>query len=306
MEIDPILREVLLFVERQHDVVCGERLTLGNIVSTVFRATRGTQRLVMKIGLTELALQEVEKNIAGYAEMRAIGAEELLPNPLITTISYQGIPLILMEDCGPDFWHASQVAEYPVTLYEHLIGRMRSIYERTRRSTTHADYLEPLRLRLVEQYKAYLPTLINKELIDRLEKLESETVTISTVCFSSFDFTPEDVFVTERGVRYLDPLPGLLGMPAIDLACFAGVARDVYSLPGGKEGYDLIYKFVESELPTLLGCGIANARQHFLFGRALQCALSARFRMERERERAVLFAKQSEAFLSRFLAGSMG
>jgi len=300
------LQEVLLFLERQHGVICDERLTLGNVVSTVFRATQGVQRLVVKIGLTEFALREVEKNIAGYDEMRAIGAQELLPNPLITTISYEGIPLILMEDCGLDFWHATQVAEHPVMLYEYLIGHMRGIYERTRRAAVDRQYLEPLRLRLLEQYRVHLLTLINEELIERLEKLKSETVAISTVCFSSFDFTPEDVFVTERGVKYLDPLPGILGMPAIDLACFAGVARDVYDLPGANEGYDFIYKFVESELPILLDCGVANARQHFLFGRALQCALSARFRMEHERERAALLAKQSETFLSQFLVELTG
>lgn len=296
----PNLRDIIAFLKRDHGIDCGKQLTLGNVVTTVFRARRGDEQLVVKIGLAESAEAEVRRNIEGYQNVRAIGAAELLPNPL-EIFSYDDIPMLVMQDCGDDFWHAVRISKEPVELYRKLVTRMEDVYRRTKRQNNNTDYFKPLHLLLIEQYRKHISALIDQTLTDRLETASLDSLTVPAVCFSSFDFTPEDVFVTETGVKYLDPLPDVLGVPTLDLACFADVARDAYDLPGAHEGYEIISEFAYARIPIILDCSEACSKQYFLFGRALQSALSARARIASEPSRAKTFAAQSEKFLLEFL-----
>ena len=297
----PNLNEVLYFLATTHQIVCKENLTLGNVVKTVFRATRGKDLLVVKIGLSDRAAKEVLLNRKGYDELRSIGAHRLLPNPLFN-LDYKGVPVVIMEDCGPDFYHASRAERNPVTLFKQLVETMELVYSETRRPYSGEGQLRYLRAFLVYQYEVYLHNNIDRELIDEIRNFDISCMTIPLTCFSSFDFTPEDVFVGSFGVKYVDPLPNLLGMPAIDLACFAGVALDAHGLPGSKDGYTVLEDFAVHKVSKILGVTENVASCLFSFGRALQSALSARFRLLNEPHRVPVLCRQSEAFARKFLS----
>lgn len=102
------------------------------------------------------------------------------------------------------------------------------------------------------------------------------------ICFSTFDFTPEDVFVAASTLKYVDPKPGQLGVPILDLACFAGVARDAHKLPGAEAGYDTLRAFALLEVADLLDIKRDQGELLFGLGRALQLGLSGFFRLESE------------------------
>jgi len=102
-------------------------------------------------------------------------------------------------------------------------------------------------------------------------------------------------------LRYADPLPNLLGIPVIDLACFAGVARDAYHLPGSRLGYMVLRKLALWEVPKIIGLGSEECARLFFFGRALQCSLSSRFRIEKDFLAAEKFYRKSKFFLGKFL-----
>ncbi len=294
------LDEIKSYLSRSRCVTCGETLTLGNLVPTVFRACRGKERLVVKIGSSLRAAQEVRMNCAGYEAMRKIGAGNLVPG-LLEYLEFRGVPILVMEDCGPDFWHAVQVAPDPVRLYTQLLWNMEPVYATTRRCGDGEAYLNSLRDRLIRQYETHLFSLVGVELVSELRRLPLRQLVPSTLCFSSFDFTPEDVFLTDKGVKFADPLPEVLGVPIVDLACFGGVARDAHHLPGSEEGYRQIQIFALGELPSLLELTERQAERLFAFGRALQCALSARFRLQSEPESADTLAKMSRSFLQEFM-----
>ncbi len=282
-------------------VDCGEPLTLGNVVSTVFRADRHGESLVVKIGLSERAATEVRMNCAGYEALQRIGASSLVPDPL-EYVEFQDIPILIMEDCGPDFWHAVRASKDPAPLYGRLFWAMEPVYAKTRQRGGGEAYLESLRRRLLRQYQVHLRGLVPPRPVSRLADADLHDLNPPVLCFASFDFTPEDVFLTDKGARFADPLNEVIGVPIVDLACFGGVARDAYGLPGSDEGYRDLETLALSALPWLLELSGEQAGRFFALGRALQCAISARFRLNTDPDRAEELAHRSESFLTEFLA----
>lgn len=112
-------------------------------------------------------------------------------------------------------------------------------------------------------------------------------------CFASFDFTPEDVFLSTDGLKYVDPKKSLLGIPIIDMACFGGVAKDAFALPGPVEGYDILKNFAINDISSLLKIDKTTAEAIFYLGRALQMALSSRFRLKTEADKSHQFFEKS-------------
>lgn len=127
------------------------------------------------------------------------------------------------------------------------------------------------------------------------------SIQVRSLCFSSFDFTPEDVFVSEAAIKYADPVTSVVGIPIIDLACFSGVARDAYQLPGSAEGHDILYSYAIEHVSSILGINSTEAIRIWHFGRALQCALSARFRIDSDEGKSMSLTQLSEDHLRMFL-----
>lgn len=63
-------------------------------------------------------------NMSGYSEMRNIGATQLIPSPL-EYVEIDSIPVIIMQDCGSDFWHAVRERQKPVEMYLKLVEELK-------------------------------------------------------------------------------------------------------------------------------------------------------------------------------------
>ncbi|MEK7076762.1 MAG: hypothetical protein AAB967_00870 [Patescibacteria group bacterium] len=286
-----------------HGITCGDAFDAGHIVSSVYRARRGSEKLVVKIGANERSAKEVRRNWEGYNALSAIGASSLRPD-YVELLTFLEVPTIVMSDCGPTFLSVVRVADRPENLYSRLVDAIRPVHVATLRDDADGNalhVLEGLRTLLARQYEEHLVGWVSSDALLLLCQTSFERLALRRVCFSSFDFTPENVCLTPHGVKYIDPPPEVLGIPIIDLACFAGVARDACQLPGSEAGYRILFSYACEELPQILAIHPQHSFALFCFGRALQCGLSARFRKESEPERALMFARKSESFLVAFL-----
>src|SRR3989338_5462483 len=289
MKNESMFQKVKVSLVSELGIELGEMLVLGNKCSHVFKAVQGGNFVVVKLG---------------YIEMERIGASILMPNPL-HIFEINEIPIIVMQDCGLDFWHAVKIDNDPLTLYQSLISGLGQVYSITKRDGREdsINSLNSVRDRLINQYQKYLfPVFGNRSgMIDALKKIDFRVIASESVCFASFDFTPEDVFITSSGIKYVDPLPGLIGVPIIDMACFAGVARDAYELPGSVKGYEIIQNFAIEKIPEIIRLNKDVAKSIFFLGRSLQCALSSRFRIGKGDGRDVYFFEMSCYYCNSFL-----
>lgn len=294
------LSQIVTTLQDLFNIQCHDPLTLGNVCKTVYRATSQHRALVIKIGLGERPAHEVRLNRDGYRVLRSIGAGRLLPDPAVY-LEIHGTPILVMEDCGPDFLHHVQASNDPVGLYQRLVDEVHDVYLETRCSDSPQPAVAKTQRLLVDQCRKHLQGLVDSRLVDRVEDASTDSFADVQSCFSTFDFTPEDVFLTEHGIKHADPLPDALGIPVIDLACFAGVARDAHRLPGSNEGYEIMERYALQVLPNLINLSPSDAQRLFSLGRALQSALSCRFRLHGDRERALVLAGMCEAHMRDYL-----
>jgi len=147
------LSMVLEALKNEQGITLGEQLTLGNVCKSIYRGKISGEKVVIKIGISEPEQEEIRRNILGYQEMKMIGAQAVIPQSL-QCISVLDLPVIIMEDCGLDFWHAVQQSHNPASLYEKLVQELLSLYKATKSAAEKAVVsLESIRERLVRQYE---------------------------------------------------------------------------------------------------------------------------------------------------------
>lgn len=279
-----------------------ERLTAGNICEVVYRVVEESGRqLVLKVGADKRTIAEIQMNLAGYQKLRDCGLANLPPAVVAAKVKH-GWAFILMEYCGPDFVAQARTVSNPLQLYSRLIAEMERVYRQSlQESGASLKMVDIVAKKAAEQYKRYLRSLDPMGTVapqlDALVALMGE-LDLRLSCFSSWDFTPEDVYLTPRGIKYGDPHEEILGIPVIDLACFGGVVRDAYQLPGSKRGYQMLRTFASGSVAPLLEISDEVAEKVFLLGRVLQCFLSARFRIASEPGRANDLFSQGKRYLT--------
>lgn len=296
------LLEILQWLKDKHEIACAtDGFKWGHKCKTVFRANKLGQSLVVKIGLTSEAKREVLMNQEGYRGIREIGADKYLPHPCIIA-KFRGVPILIMENCGENFFEMIKRANVPGTAYDNLAGELMCLYRATSRSDWHEKIIENLLLigtELEKQFRRHLsffePFATSEHLFESIKRRFS-LISVSSGCFACWDFTPEDIFLAPDGLKIIDP-PGIVfGLPIVDLACFAGVARDVYGLPGAEHGYRRLYK-LSREVGAMLGISSADSKMLFNLGRALQCSLSSRFQIAKDPARAKKFFLMAKRFI---------
>lgn len=188
----------------------------------------------------------------------------------------------------------------PELMYAKLVHNMESIYGKTIQvDESSYNFIARIQELLRNNYLGHiLPAkLIDPDMIIPHLAFDIDVFNTSKSCFAVFDFTPEDVYLTEDAIRYPDPKADVRGNPIIDLACFAGVSRDIYELPGSKEGYDYLEDLAIYDISNKLGLTQLTARELFNLGRSLQYSLSSRFRIQSEPTLAQEYAQESVRYL---------
>lgn len=279
-----------------------KRFTTGHSGCFVGKATDAEGKdLVIKIPLDDKSQEEIHENIQGYIALQQQGVPELLPDT-IRIRSLNGRDYLITTYLGNDFAYRAQNEPNPEALYQELASQLLPIYKKTlKENSIDADtFLHFIENLLKRNFVGYITSsgIVNEEEAKDLLNFDVYQLVTDKSCFAVFDFTPEDVYLTEKGIKYPDPKQLISGNPIIDLACFAGVSRDVYKLPGSEEGYKILYDLAMHEVAPLLGLSENQAQRIFYLGRAVQYSLSSRFRIENEREKASVYARKSIEYLS--------
>ncbi len=282
--------------------------TLGHVCEggVLKVSTRQGQQAVLKSGADARSIQEIRMNIEGYENMRSIGLAEFIPETYASAVS-DTEAYILMEYCGEDVLTATQKSEDPGSIYLRLKKELVRVYKESlcRLPETHGGYLlRELFRRIHSTYNLHIVPVLgpSDEMASLLESLATILTSAEghTFCFSNWDFTPDDVYLTDAGLKYSDPHSEVLGIPMVDLGCFAGVARDAYRLPGSEDGYRILMELAMDTAP-LLGLTKAEGKRYFYLGRVLQSFLSARFRLQNQPEKGIALFNQGKEYLSKII-----
>ena len=203
----------------------------------------------------------------------------MLPQPLIFE-EIEGVPLIIMEYVGVDFRNRVSEEQEPVKLYSSLVNLMDPLYTQSLTGNGQESrlFLEARKEKLIGYSKLFGDVFST----DQLEMVEGVRIpeNLNESCFAVFDFTPDNVFIKDGKIRYIDPKDEVLGNPILELAAFAGVSRDRYLLAGSVEGHEIIRDYALNELADKLKMESQDAELVWNLGRATQCLLSARFHSE--------------------------
>lgn len=285
-----------------------KQFTQGNVCESVYMVEDVNSRLlVLKIGLDERSVAEIVMNVTGYERMRELGLSKYIPREYKKFISGKSA-YSLMEYCGEDFLTKVRNVRDPLKEYKALVIHLTEMYKLSiiDQGEKHSSFLKRVILsKILSTYHQHIKPIfgVNDEIELKLNDLSSitETFTGHSSCFSNWDMTPEDVYLTQDGLKYSDPLSDVLGIPIVDIGCFAGVARDAYHLPGSDKGYEVLYQ-LSRELACMLKIDQYQAEQCFYFGRLLQSWLSARHRLNKDLESAERLFHQGIEHLSRIVA----
>lgn len=268
----------------KYDLQLKHKFQLGNVCKSVFRVQDANgNALVVKIGGNHDGIAEIQKNMTGYNKLISMGLDSFIPRIHTCEINAE-FALLIMEDCGQDVLTQIKKSQKPSALFDQVLERIEPIYRLSKRPgndgrTMILDVLKNIK----ELYNDHLRKKFDpighlQENINSLAHVFDE-LSFPFCCFSNWDFTPDDVYLTASGIKYSDPHEQVTGIPIIDLACFAGVAV-AHGLPGSDSAYLRIEAFAKHRVARILEIDENTAQKLFLLGRILQCFLSARFRSD--------------------------
>lgn len=203
-----------------------------------------------------------------------------------------------MEYLGPNFLYQATHSENSLALYLSLMNSLGKVYLTSlRESKDGQNAIKVLIEKTMNAYEKYVCQNVDsdRELFHTLQHLclSIDLSSINYCCFSNWDFTPEDVYLTDNGVRYSDPLDAVFGIPIIDMACFGGLVK-LYNLPDSDKGYEEFRKFAVGKVADILHIPKGQAEKIFCLGRIFQCFMSIRFRFETNPKQAVALFQEAK------------
>ncbi len=252
-----------------------ERILSGKRCKNVFRVRNiFDQSLVLKFASDEMGHEEIKSNLQGYSQIREIGLINFIPKIFEENIQ-KNCSYILMEDCGDSL--AAQLldtAEYCFPIAQ-FCKEMFDIYSRSNFSGPQGMNYISTRIKAVKHLYEDVKMHLNgsEELKHFVQGMDMNlSAQINFYSFSSWDFMPGNIFVNEHGIKFIDPTASVVGMPIIDLACFAGVLKDLYQ----RDHVEEIRLFCHEELAKLYNLSDKNVRKIFCLGQIIQTLLHFR------------------------------
>ena len=305
-------QEILQKLCRDYGLVIQERLVLEPNSSGVYAALNndGVYRvldsqgrsLVLKVAITKNSIAEIARNRKGYKKLEECGLKWFIPQILFTKVD-ENFAVMLMEYCGENFLNQIRKAENPLGFYAYLIDELTKVYTQSKQKGKEGEQMISSVIAMIKElYEGHISAHLDKSrfLAERVARIESciDLSHLDFCCFSSWDFTPENIFLTPNGLKYIDPHENVLGIPIIDMACFAGLIK-VYDLPQSKEGYSMLREFALTKILSILNIPEKLAYKLFFLGRVLQCFLSAKFRVNSNLNQARKIFLEGKMFLEK-------
>lgn len=260
--------------------------------------------LVLKVAVSDKSIIEIKTNIIGYQRLREQGLEKIVPKIFFSEYDEQ-FAVLLMEYCGDDFLTQTRKSSNAISQYVALTKELEKIYSISRQGGEYGKKMVSLIISMIKaQYEDHLFMSLdkNRSLAKKIATIPYciDFGALRICCFASWDFVPENIFLTPNGLKYVDPHEDILGIPIIDLACFAGLIK-LYALPQAEEGYRLLENFALTKVASLLNAPEELSLKLFYLGRILQCFLSAGFRVISDPDRAHRIFLEGKDYLEKIV-----
>lgn len=252
----------------------------GHKCKHIYRVLDSANRLlVLKAADDATGMEEIRCNILGYEKLKSIDLQFFVPEVLSYVLSGE-LSYILMQDCGDDLIARFRDGDVDQSIYEQITAGMFQVYVKSLSSgneaSQHVAFEMQTILALYQNF--FLPEFGCSETDRTIGRVREKVLKLDMpkFCFASWDFMPGNIFVTENGLKFIDPTATVTGMPILDLACLGGVLRDVYHFPGAAYGVTHFRKFALTTLARLLSVSDADSLRLYLLGRLVQNLLSLR------------------------------
>lgn len=289
--------EHMQYILSKHGMVEHAEMTGGHSGALLY-STRDSQgeRYVIKVSDDKTSSDEVKSNIRAYKGINGAGLSKVIPQ-IVEGENPDGRKYIVMPDLGETFTNQAR-SEVGVDYGDFLAG-VEVLLQNTLKSdnaSVHEASLEASKKSL-EAYQASLRTggLANQSTRDVVSDINLSKLSSNKSSFFLMDFTPDNVFVNNQQVQFIDPWEQstYLGSPIPNLAQFQTLARDIYELPGARNA-DKQFEDMFSTMAEALALSDEQVRRQRLLGSALQYSLSAFTRLYSNPEKAHEYYRQSE------------
>ncbi|GBE17327.1 hypothetical protein BMS3Abin15_01168 [bacterium BMS3Abin15] len=293
------MKSLLDYICKKYNLLVQENLKLGyNSDSVCIAVNKNGDKVVVKAAKTKNAIAEIRMNSTGYDNLRKCGLDFFIPE-IFAYESSDDYAFIVMEYLGSNFLYQAEHSENPLEFYMSLMDSLEKVYRVSLKMGAEGhEAVESFIGKTIEIYEKYVCPNLDKErqifpLLQRMY-LSINIPSVVFCCFSNWDFTLEDVYLTNAGVKYSDPHADVLGIPIIDMACFGGLIK-LYGLPCSDEGYEEFKKFATGAVAEILRIPTGQAEKIFYLGKLFQCFMSIRFRYEKNPEQTkTIFAEAKE------------
>lgn len=299
------MKNLMEYICKKYSLKVQENLELGcNSDIVCIAVNESGDRVVVKAAKTENSIAEIKMNSVGYDNIRKCGLEFFIPE-IFAYESNKDYAFMIMEYLGPNFLYQAKHSENSQELYLSLMDSMEKVYrESLKKGVDGGASVKSFIDRTIEIYNKYVHPNLDKdgEMLILLQKiyLSINASSINFCCFSNWDFTLEDVYLTKTGVKYSDPHDDILGVPIIDMACFGGLVK-LYGLPDGDSGYEYFKKFATGTVAEILHIPTGQAEKIFYLGKLFQCFMSIRFRYEKNPEQAKMIFEEAKAVVEKII-----
>lgn len=282
-----------------------ESIRGGHRCKYVYRVRDASNKqFVLKISDNAEGSEEIRRNLRGYEKLKSAGLNFFIPEVVSSDVG-NTYSYILMEDCGHDLASQFQRGEIGLEVYERITSTMLQVYTESlkegRDAYQHAEF-EILTIKTLYQ-DFFQPRLGSPALdadVNMLEQLLS-SLDMNYFCFASWDFMPRNIFLTQNGVKFIDPTEFVTGVPIIDLACLGGALKDVHHFPGAIRGMQHFHEFALGPLASLLSLSSRDAERMYLLGRLVQSMLSLRESCLRKNTVTKFFDQKVQLYLQRLI-----
>lgn len=255
-----------------------------------FRRNADTSALVVKFAPINDAgaLADIKANIRGYTEIRTLGGLYLVPSELKEILVANGKALV-MRDLGDSMRVADDGFDACVLLWKHF---RRAILQ----TTAQVDVSEVRPPPFVIEVIRHIERFSHGSVQDLLRVMQESDWTgeWGKSAIMLLDFTPDNLFVNEAGLSFIDPWSqeAYLGHPAVSIGQFVTLMQ-LYRMRDADKVARMLKERCVTEMPSMLGCDALSVERAFRVGSTLQLALSSYVRRESDPRQADKLAAEA-------------
>lgn len=231
-----------------------------------FRRNEDGSSMVVKFAPFESpsAIEDIDANIRGYAEIQTIGGSHLVP-PELYEISVPGGKALVMRDLGSSMRIVDGGLEGCNLLWRHFKNScIKTIHTEENYSSSNQQPL--FAVEVVRHIQRFLHAGISN-LLEQVHQADwSGRWGVSSLML--LDFTPDNLFVDENMLSFIDPWlqDVYLGHPAVSVGQFATLMQ-LYKMKDAAEATNMLKERCETEMPLMLDCDITAVKELFAWDR---------------------------------------